>query len=129
MISSLLSTVGGLLSGGVQQISEKTGVQSSVVASVIEQANSYLQKDERVAKQLAEEVDAARQHDIKTFDTADAFSNRLRSLVRPLCTFICLGWYIFARVNHIPLTPEDYSIIGGVLAFWFGFRPFEKRKK
>jgi len=39
-----------------------------------------------------------------------------------------MAWYIYARLNDIPLQAEDYAIIGGIMAFWFGFRPFEKGK-
>jgi len=44
-------------------------------------------------------------------------------------TFAAMSWYLYARTQGIELTQEDYAIIGGVLAFWFGFRPFEKRRK
>ncbi len=70
----------------------------------------------------------ARKHDIATFDKNDLFSNRLRSIVRPICTLIAISWYVYARANEIPLGKEDYAIIGGILAFWFGFRPFEKKR-
>lgn len=76
---------------------------------------------------MAEQLKSARMHDAQIFDATDKFSNTLRSSVRPIITIAAMGWYIWARANGVPLEGEDYAIIGGVLAFWFGFRPFEKR--
>lgn len=75
-----------------------------------------------------EAVQQAREHDIQTFDPNDRFSNRLRSSVRPVITYTAMAWYIYARVTGYGLTHEDFAIIGSVLAFWFGVRPFEKMK-
>lgn len=108
-------------------IAQKTGVSESVISSVTDVFADFLVKDKDVLDLTASHMQNARSHDIETFDKADLFSNRFRSIVRPICTFIAISWYVFARVNEIPLQQEDYAIIGGILAFWFGFRPFEKR--
>jgi len=36
------------------------------------------------------------------------------------------SWYVYARANGIELQEYDWYIIGGVIAFWFGFRPLEQ---
>lgn len=87
----------------------------------------FIQRDDKAKALVASYIEQARQHDIATFDKSDKFTNRIRSLVRPVCTLLTLSWYIYARVMGIPLTPEDYTLIGGVVAFWFGVRSLEKR--
>ena len=118
-----------LFSGAASSISKGIGVDEGIVTKVIKGIEHYASKDERVQKFWAEQMQNARKHDIATFDKTDVFSNRLRSAVRPFCTMVALLWYVYARSNEIPLGQEDYAIVGGILAFWFGFRPFEKRKK
>ena len=117
------------MKGDKKNLANKAGVDEGAFDSVIGAVQDYLTKDERAQKFWAEQMDNARQHDIATFDQGDKFINRLRSSVRPIVTFVALAWYVYARLNNIPLTQEDYTIIGGVLAFWFGFRPFEKRQR
>lgn len=132
MIGTALSLATGLFSlikGGTSSIAKETGVDEGIVSKVVNAVEAYTTKDERAQKFLAEQMELARQHDIATFDKDNVYVNALRSSVRPLVTFSAMGWYLYARVNGIELLEEDYAIIGGVLAFWFGFRPFDKRKK
>ena len=126
--TSILGGVFDLLRGNTKQIAESSGIDEGVVGKVLGAVEVYATKDERMLTLVAEQVDKARQHDMSTFDKDDLFSNRLRSSVRPLVTFAAMIWYIYARVAGIPLGGEDYAIIGGVMMFWFGFRPFEKRQ-
>mgnify|MGYP005686751617 FL=1 len=126
--TTVLGGLFGLLKGSSKSIAGKAGVDESIVSKVLGAVEDYANKDERMQAFLAEQINKARQHDIATFDKADKFSNRLRSSVRPLTTFAAMAWYIYARLNDIPLQAEDYAIIGGIMAFWFGFRPFEKRQ-
>lgn len=129
-IGTAASLIGGLFSllkGDAKQIAQDAGVEEGVISKVLGAVETYATKDERLQAFLAEQIDKARQHDIATFDKTDLFSNRLRSSVRPLVTFAAMTWYIYARVNNIPLQAEDYALIGGVTAFWFGCRLFEKR--
>jgi len=116
------------LSARKSEISKTSGVAENVVSEVLGAAENYASKDERLQAQIFQELADARAHDMGTFDKTDTAANRLRSSVRPLVTFAAMGWYVFARIEGIELMPEDYAIIGGVLAFWFGFRPFEKVK-
>ncbi|MBI1362718.1 MAG: hypothetical protein GC134_01935 [Proteobacteria bacterium] len=123
---ALLPLIGPLLSlfrrRGVE------GVAQDATEQVVSALEAFLHKDEEAAKLTADYMDQARKHDIATFDAQDRFANRMRACVRPACTFVALCWYVYARANGIELQPEDYAIIGGILAFWFGFRPFEKRR-
>lgn len=125
MLPALLPLVGSLVGGFVKKKGKGLGIPEGVG----EAFNEYLTKDQKALEQINGFVENARKHDIATFDKTDKFSNRLRSSVRPLTTFAAMAWYIYARLNDIPLNAEDYAIIGGVMAFWFGFRPFEKAKK
>jgi hypothetical protein len=54
------------------------------------------------------------------------FVNVLRGIVRPVITLTAFFWYVYARATNVPMGAEDYAIVGGIMAFWFGFRPFEK---
>ena len=131
MIQAVLPIIGGLLGlfkGNKKGIAEQAGVEVGVVDKVIGAVEYYATKDERYQKFVESQIKNARAHDIATFDKTDKFSNRVRSTVRPFVTFTAVIWYIYARVSEIPLTGEDYAIVGGILAFWFGFRPFEKKR-
>ncbi|NBX75139.1 MAG: hypothetical protein EBQ92_01115 [Proteobacteria bacterium] len=130
MLNIAAPIIGGifdLLKGDSKQIAKNSGLEEGVVGKVLGAVEAYATRDERLQAMLAAEIDKARQHDVTTFDKNDLFSNRLRSSVRPLITFAAMAWYIYARLTGIPLAGEDYAIIGGVMMFWFGFRPFEKR--
>ena len=129
LLATALPAVFSFLRSDKKKLAEKAGVDEGVFDGVAGVIENYLTKDERAQKFWAEQMDNARKHDIATFDQGDKFINRLRSSVRPIVTFVALAWYVYARLNNIPLTSEDYAIIGGVLAFWFGFRPFEKRQR
>lgn len=88
---------------------------------------TYLQNNKELEKEIIAEVNKARQHDITIGQNVSKFVINLRGLIRPLCTIIAFVWYLYAKLNNIELTSEDYSIIGGTLAFWFGFRSYEKK--
>ena len=131
MLNVMLPLVGALFSGlqrNRNAIAEQAGVAPSTIEKVGAAMEAYLTKDERILQQASAELERARQHDIATQVTDMPSVNFARGMVRPLITFAAMGWYVYARVQNIPLTPEDYAIVGGVLAFWFGMRPFEKRK-
>lgn len=127
-IAPVLTTIFSLLKEDDANIAKSAGVSPNVLNKVTHVIEGYLTKDEKMLQLSAELMQQARQHDIETFDKHDKFSNCLRSCVRPIATFVALFWYVYARLHDIPLASEDYAIIGGILAFWFGFRPFEKRK-
>lgn len=130
----MLATILPLFTSAVQaflttkktETAQKAGVAPSQVEQIGQALQSYLTQDERLQQQILAEVEKARQHDIATRVTHEPIVNIARGLVRPVITFTAMAWYVYARMNNIPLQPEDYSIIGGILAFWFGLRPFEK---
>lgn len=126
-LGPVLSSVISLLQKDSHHLAKSAGVSKEIMGQVTNAMQNYLSKDERMLKLSNELMKQAREHDVATFDKYDKFSNRLRSVVRPISTFIALIWYVYARLNEIELSTEDYTIIGGILAFWFGFRPFEKR--
>lgn len=131
MLNIITPALAGIFSALVQrrgEIASVSGAPEDIVNRVLNAAEAHISKDERLQAQIFAEMESARAHDANTFDKTDKQANRLRSSVRPIITFAAMGWYICARVEGIALTPEDYAIIGGILAFWFGFRPFEKAK-
>lgn len=105
----------------------KEGKDLGITSDIANGIASYLKNNVELEKEIINEIDKARQHDIKIGENVNKFITNLRGLIRPLCTVAAFVWYIYAKLNHIELTSEDYSIIGGVMAFWFGFRSYEKK--
>lgn len=108
------------------EVARQTGLDEGIVSKVSEAVEVYLTKDEKALAAVMAEVDKARQHDV-AMGAVPAVVSLLRGLVRPVVTMAAFGWYVLARVCGIELGAEDYAIVGGIMAFWFGLRPFEKR--
>lgn len=128
-ILPFITQIISLVRDSKNDIAAKTGVSPDAVDKVTTAIESYINKDERVLQLAEQAINNARQHDTSTYNPQDKLVNTARGLVRPICSFIAIVWYVAARASGIPLLPEDYAIIGGILAFWFGFRPFEKKQK
>ena len=107
-------------------VAKQTGLPEETIGKVSNAVSDFLTRDERAQAAVMAEIEKARQHDIATTEATPPVVNLLRGLVRPLITLAACFWYIYARMSGIELTVEDYTIIGGIMAFWFGFRPFEK---
>jgi hypothetical protein len=123
----VLSIVSGLLNERKADVAEKTGLSVETVGKVSGVVGDILTKDEKVMEAVMAEIDKARGH-----DTGMAVVNSypligvLRGLVRPVITLTAFFWYVYARCTGVPMMAEDYAIVGGIMAFWFGVRPFEK---
>lgn len=109
-----------------EEVAKQTGVSKEAVGQVGDLLEQYLTRDERAMQVVMAEIEKARQHDAATL-SAVPIVELLRGLVRPVITLTAFAWYVLARVQGVTLTPEDYALIGGIVAFWFGFRTFEKR--
>ena len=107
----------------------KKALDLGISEDIINAVSSYLSKDIELDKNLTEQIKNAQDHDISIGQKLSKLVINLRGLIRPLCTIVILTWYLYAKLNNINLTTEDYSIIGGVLAFWFGFRTYEKKNR
>lgn len=131
MIQAIVPTVLSLfvskLSGSVQSIAKGIGIDESIVSKVLGAAQQEFQNDMELRRQIDAQIENARQHDVALIEHNSRWVNDLRGTVRPLITILCVVWYIYSRVNEITLATEDYAVIGGVVAFWFGVRPFEKK--
>lgn len=131
MLQMILPIIGGvveLIKNNRETIAREVGVKPAVMDKLGDVIKTHLTQDERKLQQLAAEVQSARDFAMQTQVKDVVLVSIARGLVRPCITFAAMGWYIYARVNQIVLQPEDYAIVGGVLAFWFGMRPFEKIK-
>ncbi|MCA3244374.1 MAG: hypothetical protein INF43_03590 [Alphaproteobacteria bacterium] len=122
----ILSLLADTLLARKTELAKQTGLPETAIGQVGAAVSDLLTRDERAAAAVMAEIDKARQHDIATDSAAPPVVVLLRGLVRPVITLAACFWYIFARLNEVPLQAEDYAIIGGIMAFWFGFRPFEK---
>lgn len=123
----IVSTVVDLLRSNKDDVARQVGVSPDAVGQVGDALQDYLSKDEKALKAVMDEIERARQHDIATGVGAPPIVVLLRGLVRPVITLTAFAWYVSARVAGVALTGEDYALIGGIVAFWFGFRSFEKR--
>ena len=122
----ILQAVGTMLEQRKESVAEKTGLSVETVGKVSGVVNDLLTKDERVAGAIMAEIDRARAHDTAMMEQATPFVTLLRGLVRPVITLTAFFWYVYARCTGLPMSGEDYAIVGGIMAFWFGLRPFEK---
>lgn len=130
LVSVALPIIGSLLDivrSRRDDVAKQTGVSVDAVGKVGDALQDYLSRDEKALKVVMDEIERARVHDIAMGQKAPPVVELLRGLVRPVVTLTAFGWYVLARMMDIPLTAEDYTLIGGIVAFWFGFRSFEKR--
>lgn len=125
-IGPVVGLVANVLSSKSADIGKSVGVDPASVAKVGAAVEQFVTQDERVLQLMNAELDKAREHDIATGGKAPPVVELLRGLVRPVVTLVAFGWYVGARASGIALGAEDYALIGGIVAFWFGFRPFEK---
>lgn len=117
----------GYLNERKGDVARTTGLSEETVGKVSDAVTGYLTQDERATQAIMAEIDKAREHDAAmSGGSLLPVVALLRGLVRPVITLTAFFWYVYARAAGVPMGPEDYAIVGGVLAFWFGFRPFEK---
>lgn len=122
----VIGAVVDFLANRKDEVAQKTGVSVDAVGKVGTALQDYLTKDERALKAVMDEIDRARAHDVALAAGAPPVVELLRGLVRPVITLTAFAYYVGARVAGLELLPEDYTLIGGIVAFWFGFRSFEK---
>lgn len=123
----VVSIITDLLRSNRGEMARQAGVSEEAIGKVGDAVEAFLTKDERAMQAVMAEIDKARAHDTAMNATPmPPVVLLLRGLVRPLITLTAFLWYVYARAAGIALDGEDYAIIGGILAFWFGFRPFEK---
>lgn len=123
----VIQAITGFMNERKADVAAKTGLSIETVGSVSDAVTDFLGKDERVMQAVMDEIDKARLHDtaMTTSNTLPLVS-LLRGLVRPVITLTAFFWYVYARCAGLPMGGEDYAIVGGIMAFWFGLRPFEK---
>lgn len=123
----LLEAVVGYVSSRKSDIARDTGLSEDTVGQVSDSVTGYLSQDERALAAVMAEIDKAREHD-SSLNTPNlpVFVAATRAMVRPVITLVAFLWFVYARCAGIELSAEDYTIVGGVMAFWFGLRPFEK---
>lgn len=128
MAVPVLSVVNSLLEERRADVAEKTGLSVDTVAKVSGVVGDMLTRDERIREAVMQEIDRARAHDAGMgVVNGMPLIGILRGLVRPVITLTAFFWYVYARCMGVPMVAEDYAIVGGIMAFWFGVRPFEKR--
>lgn len=123
----MAAAVVDLLRSRKDDVAKKAGVSADAVQQVGSVLGDYLSRDQKAMQAMMDEMERARRHDVDTRGDEPPLVVLLRGLVRPVITLSAFVWYVAARAQGIPLSGEDYALIGGVVAFWFGFRSFEKR--
>lgn len=127
LVLPVIEAITGYMNERKADVAQQTGLSEDTVGKVSSVVTDFLSQDERALESIMSEIDKARDH-----DTAMAAANSmplvnlLRGLVRPVITLAAFFWYVYARCVELPMNGEDYAIIGGIMAFWFGLRPFEK---
>lgn len=123
----VVAAIADYVSARKSDVARQTGLSEDTVSKVSAAVTDYLTKDERAVAAIMAEIDKARLHDSASVGpAAPPLVQLLRGLVRPVITLTAFFWYVWARMTGIELGAEDYAIVGGIMAFWFGFRPFEK---
>ena len=122
MITSLVKT--GVMTVLRAAMGSSEGKSAGITENTLQAVEAYMTRDERDLEQVAGSIEQARQHDKATY--GDTISGQIvdffRGMVRPTITYVAFAWYIYARTHDIPLSQEDYMIIGGVAGFWFAGR-------
>jgi hypothetical protein len=126
IILPVMEAMVGYLLARRADVAKLTGLNEDSVAKVGNVLQDMLGQDDHGQRQVMAEIEKARQHDVATAGNAPSVVILLRGLVRPVVTLAAFAWYLTARIMGLPLSGEDYAIVGGIVAFWFGFRPFEK---
>jgi hypothetical protein len=123
----VLQAITGFMNERKADVAEKTGLSVETVGKVSSVVTDFLTTDERVVQAIMDEIDKARAHDnAMTASNILPAVSLLRGVVRPVITLTAFFWYVYARCAGLPMNGEDYAIVGGIMAFWFGLRPFEK---
>jgi hypothetical protein len=123
----IIQAVTGIVNDKRGDLAAKTGLSVETVGKFSGVVTDLLTKDERLASIIMTEIEKARAHDAGMNSVnAVPIIALLRGMVRPVITLTAFFWYIYARCVGLPLSGEDYAIVGGIMAFWFGLRPFEK---
>lgn len=124
----IVEAVVGFLEERKAEVAEATGISSETVGRVSNAIGDFLGRDEKAQMAIMAGIDKARDADtaMNAQGVMPPVVNLLRGLVRPVVTIVAFFWYVYARCMGIVLGAEDYAIIGGIMVFWFGFRPFEK---
>jgi hypothetical protein len=123
----MAAAVVDILTSRKEDVAKQAGVSPQAVQQVGSVLGDYLTRDQKAQQAMMDEMERARRHDVDTRGGEPPIVLLLRGIVRPLITLSAFVWYVTARAYGIPLSGEDYALIGGVVAFWFGFRSFEKR--
>jgi hypothetical protein len=126
LVLPVIQVIVGYLLARKAEVANMTGLNEDNVGKVGEALQHFLTQDTNAQQLVYDQIDKARQADVATAAGAPPVVLLLRGLVRPIVTFTAFGWYVVARASGVTLGSEDYAMIGGIVAFWFGFRPFEK---
>lgn len=96
---------------------------------------AVLEKESEFTKTIVDDLKSSRElAGIEFREIKGKFIDFLRALPRPLLALIAgfiWAYSIFQRIDstvpHLELTYFDYSIIGAVIGFYFGFRWLDKK--
>lgn len=97
---------------------------TDIVKEVVTDKDKALELEAKLTMFFAETINDAREHDKASYGNSvpGQVVDFFRGMVRPIITYGSGIYFVYAKVNNIPLTEYDYAIIAGVFTFWFGGR-------
>jgi len=121
IISDVLDLIGKAVDKVVPDANKREEIKANLKLAVMEQA---LEEKKLVFADLENARDLYREE--LREQGVHPLVKSIRALVRPSIAYLNTAFYIWAKLNSIPLTTQDYYLFYGVYAFYFGLRTAEK---
>ncbi len=121
LLSDLLKLVDTAVDKIIPDATEKEKLKTQLKLKILEQA----MEEKRL---IFADIQSARELYKEELREKGVWSivKSLRAMVRPTLAFMSVAFYVYAKIEGMPLSEADYWLLGGVFGFYFGVRTFEK---
>ena len=101
---------------------------SDIVKEFVSDKDKAMALEAKLTMFFAETINDAREHDKASYGSTwqGRTVDFMRGMVRPLITYGAGAYFIYAKMNKLPIPDQEYAIIAGVFVFWFGGRMLSK---
>lgn len=95
---------------------------TDIIKEVVTDKDAAMQLEGKLAIFFANTINDAREHDKATYGAtwSGQAVDFCRGMIRPVITMGAASYFIYAKMHGMEINDYDYTIIGGVFAFWFG---------